>query len=227
MDEEGLSTLLSHTPLLEVFRYSHETKWHGCLHDWDAGAFIEALGTHCGSSLTDLAITVDSMYGVVIHGAESFRAFPKLRNLEVDLGIFYGPPMGRFPLGIAAGNLPEGEAPWTLSEIPRLGDMLPESITDVQINTDFKEQDPVALEALLNDFPELRESRLKDLKRLTIRQYRGDSARVLAKKAGAKLSVFNHINTNRVREDMMPAWKREFERRVGELQESQYALTRN
>jgi hypothetical protein len=117
--------------------------------------------------------------------------------------------------------------PWTLSEIPRLGDMLPESIVDVQINTDFKEQDPVALEVLLNEFSGLRASRLKELKRLTIRQYRGDSARVLAKKAGAKLSVFNHTNTNRVRRDMMPAWKREFERRVGELQESEYALTRN
>ena len=227
MDEEGLCTFLSHTPFLEVFRYSHETKWHGCLHDWNAGAFIEAIGTHCGQTITNLAVTIDSMYGDIIHGAESFRAFPKLRNLEIDLGIFYGPPAGRFPIGIAAGGLPEGEVPWTLSEIPRLGDMLPESVVDVQINTDFKGQDSVALEVLLNEFPELRASRLKELERLTIRQYRRDSARVLAKKAGAKLSVFNHINTNRVRRDMMPAWKREFERRVGELQESDYALTRN
>ena len=44
MDADGISALLAHTPRLEVFRYSHETKWHGCEHDWNPGAFIEEIG---------------------------------------------------------------------------------------------------------------------------------------------------------------------------------------
>jgi hypothetical protein len=218
MDEEGISQLLSHTPLLEVFKYHHETKWHGCLHDWNAAAFVEALSKHCGQTITDLAISLNDMYGDIINGVSSFRSFLKLRNLEIDLGILYGPSLesGK-EQGIAARPLPEGEAPWTVEQVPCLGDMLPEKVVDVQINTDFAEQDQVALETLLKHFPERRVSRLKDLARLAIRQYDSDSARSLAKRAGAKLSVFHHINSSHMRRDMMPAWKREFARRVDEL----------
>jgi hypothetical protein len=223
MDEEGISQLLSHTPLLEVFRYSHEVKWHGCLHDWNAGAFIEAVAKHCGLIITDLAITLDDkIYGDIINSPSSFRAFPKLRNLEVDLAIFEGPPLGSGQeQGIAAKGLLKGEEPWTVEQSLCLGDMLPENIVDVQINavsSNFEAKDePLALEPLLRGFPEQRESRLKSLVRLMIRQYRSDSARGLAKRAGAKLSVFDHINSNHVRREMMPAWKRNFVRRVDEL----------
>jgi hypothetical protein len=222
MDDEGISQLLSHTPLLEVFKYHHETKWHGCGYDWNAGAFVEAISKHCGQTITDLAISLQDMYGDIINGVSSFRSFLKLRNLEIDLGIFDGPPLGHgHEWGMAAESLPEGVEPWTVEQLPCLGDMLPDNILDVQINAIFAEkevkQGPLILETLLKQFPERRELRLKDMARLTIRQYDSDSARSLAKRAGAKLSVFHHINSSHMRRDMMPAWKREFVRRVDEL----------
>jgi hypothetical protein len=228
MDEEGISVLLSHTPLLEVFRYSHETKWHGRLHDWNAGVFVEALATYCGQSIIDLAITLDWMGGDIVNGVSSFRSFSKLRNLEIDSQILYGPPLGSGQeQGDAGGNLRDGEKPWTVDQIPSLEDMLPESIVDVQINTDFGNEDVTALTTLLAHFPEQREERLKDLAKVIIRQYCGNSARALVKRAGVKLSVFDHIDRNQVQRDMMPAWKRDFEWRVEELRGSQQTLPRN
>ncbi len=217
MDEGGISILLSHTPLLTVFKYSHQTKWHGFLHDWNAGAFIDSIAEHCGQSITDLAITLDGMFGDIINGASSFRAFPNLRSLEFDLRICYGPPLESGQKQGMAGEVPEGQTPWSIEDIPCLGYMLPEGVMDVQINTDHEDQDKTALEILLKDFKIRREERLKNLVLLTVRQYRGDSARTLVKRAGGKLSVYDQDGTHKMHRSLMPSWTREFERRVEEL----------
>ena len=217
MDADGISVLLSHTPLLSVFKYSHETKWHGCLHDWNAGAFVEALAKHCGHSITELAITLDWMGGDVCNGA-SFRSFPNLRNLEIDLRVLCGPPLGS---GQEQGMLATIKSEWTVEELPCLADLLPESIVETQINTHLEEQhdeDEKALKMLLKDFPNQRESRLKDLAKIVVRQYRGDSLRTLVKKAGAKLSVFDQDGRHNWATPTMPAWKRNFDWRVEALE---------
>lgn len=90
-DAAGLSTVLAYTHNLEVFRYGHESKWHGCEHDWNAASFIATLAQQCGQTLTDVAITLDDHTGDIINGVTSFCAFIRLRNLEFDIGVLHGP----------------------------------------------------------------------------------------------------------------------------------------
>ncbi|KAF2834030.1 hypothetical protein CC86DRAFT_312307, partial [Ophiobolus disseminans] len=218
MDADGISQLLSHTPLLVVFRYSHECKWHGCLFDWNAGEFAEAIAQHCGRSITDLAITCDTFYGDIVNGVSSFRRFSKLRQLEIELRVLCGPPLDSGQRNSEEDYVvPEGQIQWSVGDLPCWADMLPETIVETHINTDdFTEQDEAALEALLKDFPERRESRLSNLSQFMIRQYRDDSARALAKRAGAELLVFDQDGRQFPPREMMPAWRQRFHRRVEE-----------
>ena len=211
MDAAGLSKLVSHTPCLNIFRYSHETKWHGCQHDWNAGEFVEVLARHCGSNLTQLAITLDQLYGDIVNGASSFRSFSNLQCLEIDARIMYGPAVGSGEKQGLCKELPEGASPWSFEKVPRLGDMLPASIRDVQINTDFQKHDETALEALLDNFRAQRDMELKELTQVVVRQFRGDSARALVKGVGVKLSVYDQDGRHGAARAMMPAWKRDLE----------------
>lgn len=233
MDADGIAQLLSHTPLLGVFRYSHECKWHGCQYDWNAGGFVEAIAQHCGETITDLAITCDTFYGGIINGVSSFRRFSKLRQLEIELRILCGPPLGS---GQKNGEndhvVPEGQTPWSVRDLPCWISMLPESTIETHINTDFTKQDETALWALLKEFPQQRKLRLSNLTRVIIRQFRGDGARALVKRASAKLMVFDQDGRLSARSSahggeyhqfvtrqMMPAWRQNFPRRVEELRD--------
>ncbi|KAF2175947.1 hypothetical protein K469DRAFT_701270 [Zopfia rhizophila CBS 207.26] len=218
MDADGISLLLSHTPSLAVFRYSHQTKWHGCQHDWNPGTFSEAIARHCGKTITELAITVDELYGDICNGASSFLSFPNLQTLEVDVCIFCGPPVESGQERGMYGRVPEGEIPWTEEDIPCLGSMLPESVIEVQINTDFPKPDVVVLKLLLKNLREQREIRLKKLGKVIVWQDKEDSARTLVESAGAAVCVFSPEGTQTRSRSMMPAWKREFEERVGGLE---------
>jgi len=117
MDGEESGKLFEKLPRLKVLRYSHETKWHGCLHDWPAGEFVETIKStqvpvlspsgeveideQEGTSrprtrplawqLTDLSITIDTQHGETEVGARCFRDFTALKRLAVDVKIFLGP----------------------------------------------------------------------------------------------------------------------------------------
>jgi hypothetical protein len=214
MDADGISVLLSRTPLLQVLKYSHQTKWHGCEHDWNPGAFTEAVSRHCGPSLTDFALTIDELYGEVINGASSFLSFSNLKRLEVDVRIFCGPPIESGQQRGMNAVVPEGERAWTVEDIPCIGSMLPTSIVQVEINTDFPEPDDMALEALLKNIKEQRADRLRSLETVVIRQYDAKSARDMVERAGITLVIYDELGEDRPR-SMMPSWKREFAERVG------------
>lgn len=216
IDAEGISALVSRTPLLQVFKYSHQTKWHGCQHDWNPGAFNEAVARHCGQNITDLAITIDDLYGDVINGASSFLSYPNLRYLEVDVRIFNGPPIESGQQHGINSVLPEGAMPWKEDDIPCIGSMLPISVVEVQINTDYPYPDKRALIALLKNLKQQRAERLTSLDKVTIRQFDGESATDVVEKTGATLVIFDKEGKSGTR-SMMPAWKREFEKRVGGL----------
>ena len=217
MDADGISELIRHTPNLSVFKYAHETKWHGCQHDWNAGAFVEAIARYCGKTIKELAITIDELYGDVINGVSSLLAFPNLEYLEVDVTVFRGPPvesgqrLGQF------GTMPEGATAWTENDIPCVGSMLPDSIREAQINTDFPNPDEKALGSLVKNLRSQRAERLHRLERCIIRQYNAESARVYAERAGATLETFDLSVQNPRALNMMPSWKREFDESVSKL----------
>lgn len=82
-DGEGLRRLLSRTPLLEVFKYHLEVKWHGCGSELEAKPFLDAVGDCVGTTLKELAIiTIDATQ--IEEPISDFKAFSRLEKLECD-----------------------------------------------------------------------------------------------------------------------------------------------
>ncbi|KAF2497088.1 hypothetical protein BU16DRAFT_507952 [Lophium mytilinum] len=216
IDADGISGLLSYTPNLKVFKYAHQTKWHGCQHDWNPGAFTAAVAKHCGRTITELAITIDELFGDICNGTSSFHAFPDLQKLEVDLRIFCGPPVESGQERGMLAKIPEGETPWTEDDIPCVGSMLPGSIIELQMNMEDPEDETV-LRLLFKDIKEQRRKRLTLLEKVIVRQLNGHSARKFVEDSGLTLEVFDAEYPTTRPNSMMPAWKREFQERVGGL----------
>ncbi|KAF2742552.1 hypothetical protein M011DRAFT_412394 [Sporormia fimetaria CBS 119925] len=214
MNAEGFSAFLSHTPRLEVFKYSHETKWGGYLDDWNPGEFIVALAQACGSTIVELCLTVDDLSGEIINGGSSLLGFPKLKRIETDVLIFCGPPIESGQRRGPDPYVPPGDIPWTEHDIPCLGSMLPPSIVEVILNTEFPKADTVALRSLVKNFKQHKEERLFDLKDVCIRQYAGVSAGGLYGIHGL-VRVVDGSENGRLRRPMLPLWKRDFAKRVG------------
>jgi hypothetical protein len=91
MKIEDISTLLSNIPRLQVFKYGY--KYIGCpgvLPRWSPQLFVEAIAKNCGPTLTELAVTVHSGANVE-HGVQDFLVFTKLKKLEIDFLVLFGP----------------------------------------------------------------------------------------------------------------------------------------
>jgi hypothetical protein len=214
MDAGGLSILLTHTSTLTIFRYSHQTKWDGLQHDWNPGDFLETLANYCADTLEELAITIDEIHGEIINGLSSFMRFSKLKKIETDVLPFCGPPLESGQRLGRHAYVPVGASRWRHVDIPCMGDMLPDSIEELQVNTDFPEPSETALRALFKNIKNRRKDKLLQLKKTVIRQYRSNSAQQMADEHGAILEVFDERITGRPR-SLMPEWKREFDILVG------------
>lgn len=214
MDPEGLAGLVQHTPLLQVFRYSHETKWHGCQYEWNPGAFVGVLARYCGATITDLSLTIDELPGDVINGASSFLSFVKLASLEVDVRVFCGPPIESGQRKGTQALVPEGELPWTVHDIPCIGSMVPSSIVHMTINTDYPRTDEQALRSLLKNVRQQKAERLPRFQAVVVRQYEGDSGKDIFGIPGLVLCVDGN-EVNMQPRAMLPTWKRDFATRVG------------
>ena len=210
IDAEGLSALVAHTPNLVVFKYSHETKWHGCQYDWNPGTFAEALARYCGQSLIEVSITLDAMNGCIVNGASSFRSFPKLEKLEIDVDVFCGPSVksGQRLGSFDDAYIPPGENPWTTGDISSIGSMLPDRIKEVQINTNYEKPDRDALQALLKNLREQRAERLHKLERIIVREFNGPGVEDLVEAAGATLEVLGAELGGRYVRGNVPEWRR-------------------
>jgi hypothetical protein len=215
MDAHGLDALLSHTPAVTVFRYSHQTKWDGLEFDWNPGEFLYTLANHLGKQLLELAITVDELHGEVVNGLSSFHSFPRLVKIEVDVIPFCGPPLESGQRLGRDSFVPEGAEPWTHSDIPCLGDMLPESIREVHLNTDFPLPSEQSLKSLVKNIIDRRKDRLRHLEFCVVRQYKSNSAQFIADRHEIVLETFDMDVMNPRARAMMPLWKREFDQRVG------------
>ncbi|KAK5733641.1 hypothetical protein LTR17_009494 [Elasticomyces elasticus] len=129
IDSDGITELVKHTPHLTTLKYSHHVKWHGCQYDWDAGNFVRAIEEHCGSTLENLAVTIDSLDGMVETGVDSMQGFQRLHSVELDILVFAGPPPGS---GLRQGTIDNGYK-YDISKVPCLADILPRSIKQVSL----------------------------------------------------------------------------------------------
>ncbi|KAK5739268.1 hypothetical protein LTR17_005374 [Elasticomyces elasticus] len=129
IDSDGITELVKHTPLLTTLKYSHGVKWHGCQYDWDAGNFVRAIEEHCGSTLETLAVTIDSLQGMVETGVDSMQGFQRLHSVELDILVFAGPP----PESELHQGIIDNGYKYDVSEIPCLADILPRTIKQVRL----------------------------------------------------------------------------------------------
>jgi hypothetical protein len=215
MDATGLSAFLTNTPALQVFKYSHQTKWDGLEHDWNAGEMIETLANYNSDTIVDLAITIDELHGEIVNGLSSFLRFTKLQKLEVDVECFCGPPLESGQRQGRDAHIPTGARTWGHMDIPCMGDMLPESMRELHVNTNFPEPSEEALRALFKNIVVRRKDKLINLHTAIIRQYGSSSAGKIAESHDVILEVFGADGDNLLPRSMMPLWKREFNSRVG------------
>jgi hypothetical protein len=215
MDAGGLSALLAHTPALTVFKYSHQTKWDGLEFDWNAGEVLETIANYCSESLIEIAITIDELHGEVVNGLSSFLRFRNLEKLEVDVECFCGPPLESGQRLGREARIPAGEDRWRHIDIPCMGDMLPPSMKELHVNTNFPEPSKDALRALFKNIVERRKDQLRNLNTAIIRQYRSSSAKHIAKAHGVAFEVFDEDVLDPRPRSLMPLWKREFNGIVG------------
>ena len=97
--------------------------------------------------------------------------------------------------------------------------MLPKSVREVHLNTDFPLPSEQCLKSLIKNVVDRRKDQLRNLEVCTIRQYLSDTAREIADRHELVLEVFDMgVETPRARA-MMPLWKREFDQRVGGIVE--------
>lgn len=215
MNASGLAGFLANVPALRVFRYSHQTKWHGVQYDWNAGEMLETLANYCSGTLVDIAMTIDELPGEIVNGLSSFLRFTKLERLEVDVECFCGPPLESGQRLGAEARLPEGAVAWRHADIPCMGDMLPESIRELYVNTNFPQPSEESLLALFKNIVTRRQDKLFNLHTTVIRQYRASSAMYIAENHNILMEVFDGDVEHPRPRSMMPLWKREFDRRVG------------
>ena len=215
MDAGGLSVLFANTPALTTFKYSHQTKWDGLEYDWNPGEILEVLANYHGSRLIELAITVDELHGEIINGLSSFVRLEKLEKIEVDVITFCGPPVESGQRLGRNAFIPDGAKAWTHVDIPCMGDMLPVSIQELHVNTDYPEPSERALLALFKNIKDRRMDKLTLLKKTIIRQYRSSTAQQIADDHEVILEVFDEGIADPRPRSMMPQWKREFDTRVG------------
>jgi hypothetical protein len=211
----GLAVLLGHTPALTVFKYSHQTKWDGLEYDWNAGEMLETLANYCGERLVELAITIDELHGEVVNGLSSFLRFRNLEKLEVDVECFCGPPLESGQRLGREATIPMGADKWQHIDIPCMGDMLPSSMKELHVNTDFPEPSKDALWALFKNIVDSRRDKLSVLGTAIIRQYRASSAQDIARAHDVSFEVFDEDVPDPRPRSLMPRWKREFDSLVG------------
>lgn len=207
--------MLAHTPNLTTLKYSHQTKWDGLEYDWNPGEFLQVIANFCGEQLLELAITIDELHGEVVNGLSSFMRFPKLKKLEVDVEAFCGPPLESGQRLGRDAKIPENATAWTHIDIPCMGDMLPASIRELHVNTDFPQPSEMALYALFKNIVDRRKDKLLLLDKAVIRQYRSGTAQGVADNHAVILEIFDQNVPNPRPRSMMPQWKREFDTKVG------------
>ncbi|RDW77659.1 hypothetical protein BP6252_05712 [Coleophoma cylindrospora] len=152
VDPDELRTFLLPMSRLRVFRMSYETKWHGCGHDWDAANTFNTIHELVGNTLEEFSFSALNCFGEVTAGITSMEKFTQLKDFEVDIKLLTG----------------YGD---DLSEIPRLGDLLPATIETLCLLAENFDDVTAELDHLLSKIAISRDERLPNLKKIEMRTF--------------------------------------------------------
>ncbi|KAF2004895.1 hypothetical protein P154DRAFT_560306 [Amniculicola lignicola CBS 123094] len=149
IDCQGLKNLLFGTPLLKIFKYSHEPKHGDIGRDFDANAFTNAIATQVGNSLKDLCIRMTHPRDAcVVETVKNMQLFKKLDKLEMDMS---------FLVGVLSWDC-----------LVPVAETLPRSIVRVVLNINEGECYPEYIAVLFRNFRKIRDTRLKELERMSL-----------------------------------------------------------
>ncbi|OQE14826.1 hypothetical protein PENFLA_c035G08889 [Penicillium flavigenum] len=160
---EELSQLLTRIPNLEIFEFSHETKWHGCGYNWNIGAFLDTVQIVCAKTLRELSVTVLDHWGNKGATLMNMTRFQKLAVLELDVDMLCGPAYDPSMRDLEWDEFESvGSPAW-----PRLTDMLPASIErfSLYLNT-FGDDHLRCISHLIEGLSDARATRLAHLNEL-------------------------------------------------------------
>jgi hypothetical protein len=89
--------ILENCARLRVLRISHETKWHGCGWEWNAGNFVAAIcQSPAAQTLEVLSLSTVSSLNRVVTGVGDLKALKNLTRLEFDVTLLDGPPFREY-----------------------------------------------------------------------------------------------------------------------------------
>ncbi|EON96232.1 putative f-box domain protein [Phaeoacremonium minimum UCRPA7] len=156
-----LGELLSRAPQLRCFHFAYETKWHGCGHNWNVGAFINAIQENVGDTLEELSITILHCYGGRGTTLDDMTGFKRLKALELDVNMLMAPAFNKFSKN---EEWLDEEGPPGDAAMPRLVDMLPSSIEAVRLfNQEYNEKQMECVRALFKGLQEEQSMKLPHL----------------------------------------------------------------
>ncbi|KAJ5620529.1 hypothetical protein N7510_004513 [Penicillium lagena] len=162
-----LSQLLSRIPNLEIFRFSHQTKHHGCGYLYNFGAFLDTVQNICGKTLKELSVRLIILESGGSKGATlvDMTRFQKLAVLGINIEMLCGPPYDSSMRDLDAEEIESvGSPAW-----PKLINMLPVSIEKVNLYLDTFEDDYLkCISHLVEDLPEARVTKLPCLDKLSL-----------------------------------------------------------
>ncbi|KAE8313101.1 hypothetical protein BDV41DRAFT_269585 [Aspergillus transmontanensis] len=160
---EELSQLLLRIPNLEIFKFSHETKYHGCGYNWNIGAFLDTVQNICAKTLKELSVTILGPWGNKGATLVDMTRFQKLTVLELDVDMLCGPPY----------DPSMRDLEWTESESagspawPKLINMLPVSIKRFNLHLHTFSGDHLqCISHLVEGLSDARVTKLPDLEML-------------------------------------------------------------
>ena len=162
---EELSQLLSRIPNLEVFEFSHETKWHGCGHNWNSGAFLDTVQNICAKTLKKLSVTILTHWGNKGATLVDMTRFQKLAVLELDVDMLCSHPYHPSMRDLEWDEFESvGSPAW-----PKLIEMLPASIEkfNLYLNT-FSDDDLNCITHLIEGLSDCRATKLPHLDKLSL-----------------------------------------------------------
>jgi hypothetical protein len=189
MTGQQLGKLLLHTPKLRSFKYSHETKWHGICHEWNYSAFILSVGHHCGNTLRELSVTVDTCYGDTGGAETDLKDFTVLEDLELDVGAFLYPSLEYIlrDLDFHEENcVSRTVSDWTLHDIPCLAELLPLTLKRLRLVCGTGLDEPIALQQLFNHLKDRSEAEVPILNEISV--VRGTT------KVGSEASLISSVD---------------------------------
>ncbi|BAE65009.1 unnamed protein product [Aspergillus oryzae RIB40] len=162
---EELSQLLSRIPNLEIFEFSHETKWHGCGYNWNVGAFLDTVQNICAKTLKELSVTTLTEWCNRGATLVDMTRFQKLEVLDLGVDMLCGPAYDPSMRDLEWDETESvGNPAW-----PRLIDMLPASLKRFNLYLETFDEDHLkCISHLIEGLSDARTTKLPHLNNMSL-----------------------------------------------------------